>query len=104
MKTFEAFINEANNVLYSINTNKELTKLIISILKDKDYRVESDGDNIIVYPKDNDKLNKFKDMIYSDITTKFAEGNEDIVKFVGSTKEDDLINSDIKLDVEAIYK
>lgn len=104
MKTFEAFINEANNVLYSISTNKELIKLFISILKDKDYRIETDGDNIIVHPKDTDKLNKFKDFLYTEISNKFSEGNEDIVKFVGSTKEDDLIDSNLTIDVEAIYK
>jgi hypothetical protein len=104
MKTFEAFLNEANEILYSININDKLKKFIIKILKDNDYRVDEESGDILVHPKATDKINSFRDFLYSEVSKRFEEGDEDIVKFVGSTREDDLINSDLEIDVNAVYR
>lgn len=105
MKTFEQFLLEAsNNVLYTINANPELKSTIIKILKDKDYRVDTEGNNVVAHPKDSDKLSTFKDMLYASISDLFAEGDETMIKFVGSSRIDDLIDSDLFIDVEATYK
>lgn len=101
----ELFLSESsNNLRYIVSINKELHSFIKRKLRDIGYRVDWEGSKMVVHPHKEDKVNKFQDKLYGIVTKAFEEGDKEVVKFVGSNKEDDLINSDLDIEVVAEYK
>lgn len=105
MKTFKELIIEAEgNLYYEVSINDDLRQLLSDVLKDEGYTVKIDDSVIVVTPKQSERLVAFQNRIYAIINKEFADGNETIIKFVGSSKIDDLIDSDLTIEVDAVYK
>jgi hypothetical protein len=103
--TYEQFLTEADGTMYyEVSINKELIGLASTLLKDDGYTIKQESDDILVTPKQNQRLAAFQNMLYAMISKEFEDGNETMVKFVGSSKTDDLINSDLNIEVNAVYK
>jgi hypothetical protein len=106
MKTLLELVNEADgNIYFSVTVNPELLHIISKIIEDAGYTYTVEGNVVSVTPQNaSERLNAFQDMIYNKLGDMFEEGDQELIKFVGSSEMGDFIDADLGISVEAYKK
>lgn len=97
MITFKEYLAE-QQLKFVIDINQELRSFIIQLLNKKGYEAKLQDQSIICNSR-GFKADQFQDELYSAITKEFTNGNETLVKFVGSDDPAELVNSDLEIEV-----